>query len=104
MRYLTILLVGAALAACAACGDRPLVLQGAVVSYDEVAQTVVVKDEVAPHAEVAFSLAGAAIGALPAPGDQVRLAYRDAGSPKPAIRMMNLTRQAELGKKGGGAH
>lgn len=104
MRYLTILLVGSALAVCAACGDRPLVLQGAVVSYDEASQTVVVKDETPPNAEVAFSLVGAAVGAVPAPGDEVRLAYRDAGGTKQAIRMMNLTRQAELGKKGGGAH
>ncbi|MEW5984730.1 MAG: hypothetical protein AB1806_20440 [Acidobacteriota bacterium] len=101
MKLFTILLVGAALAACAGCGDRPLVLQGVVVSYDQAAATVVVKDEIPPSEEVAFSLAGADIGVLPAPGDLVRLAYRVAGGEKRAIRMMNLTRQAELAKKGG---
>lgn len=104
MRHLTILLVGAVLVACAACGDAPLVLQGNVVSYDATSQTVVVKDEKPPNPEVAFALAGASIGAEPAPGDQVRLAYWDADGVKRAIRMMNLTRQAELAGKGGGAH
>lgn len=92
MRYLILLLIGAAVAACAACGERPLVLQGVVVSYDQTNATVVVKDELAPHAEVAFSLTGTAVGAEPAPGDQVRLAYRESAGAKQAIRMMNLTR------------
>lgn len=104
MRYLTLSLIGAALAACVACGERPVVVQGVVISYDQANATVVVKDELAPNAEVAFSLTGAAVGAEPAPGDQVRLAYRDAAGVKQATRMMNLTRQADLAGKGGGGH
>jgi hypothetical protein len=104
MKSLVMPLVVVALAVCAGCGGRPLVLQGVVVSYDAATNVVTVKDETPPNSEVAFSLASADIGATPAPGDQVRLSYRDAGGDKRAIRMMNLTRQAELSKSGGGAH
>lgn len=104
MRVLTILLAIAALTACAGCGDRPVVLQGVVVSYDGNASLVVVRDETPPSPEITLSLAGADVGAVPVPGDVVRLAYREEGAVRQAIRVMNLTRQAELGTKSAGAH
>ena len=103
MKILTRVLVMAVLAACAGCGERPQVVQGVVVSYDAAANRVVVKDEISPNPEVLFMLAGADIGAQPAPGDKVRLAYLVVGPEKRTLRMMNLTRQAEL-RGAGGVH
>jgi type IV pilus biogenesis protein CpaD/CtpE len=101
MKVLTRVLMVTVLAAGAGCGERPQVVQGVVLSYDAAANVVVVKDEIPPNPDVLFALAGADIGATPAPGDEVRLAYLVVGSERRALRMMNLTRQAELGRKGG---
>ena len=81
-----------------ACGNPPKVVQGIVVKYDSASKTLVLKDEKQPDQELAFSLAGAEIGADPAEQDEVRLAYREQGGSLVAIRVMNLTRQKELGK------
>jgi hypothetical protein len=81
------------------CVDAPEVYQGEVVSYDAGAQVVVVKNERPPQEATAFALAGSEIGADPQPGDQVRLAYVREGTGLRAVRVMNLTRQAEFGKK-----
>ncbi|MBM3789969.1 MAG: hypothetical protein FJW35_06410 [Acidobacteria bacterium] len=82
------------------CLTAPKVLQGTVVSYSEETRMLVVKDEEAPNEEVAISLAGAEIGALPETGDLVRVAYVEEGGRSRALRVMNLTRQKELQKSG----
>ena len=81
------------------CVDAPEVYQGEVVSYDAAQQIVVLRNELSPHEESAFVLAGSEIGADPLPGDQVRLAFVREGDRLRAVRVMNLTRQAEFGKK-----
>ncbi len=79
----------------AGCG-KPQVLQGTVVDCQAGAKRLVVKDERPPHAETAFSLEGADVGAEPKTGDVVRLAYQVRGDGRVATRVMNLTRQGEL--------
>jgi len=89
------------------CGPAPKVVQGAVVSYDANLKTLVVKDELPPNSDLAFSLEGLTkddVGAEPAVGDQVRLAYLEQDGKLKVTRLMNLTRQAEVGKGGGGKH
>ena len=81
------------------CQEAPKVAQGTVVSYDAAAKNLVIKDQAPPSSEMAFSLQNAEIGATPQTNDEVRIAYRDQGGQRTAIRVMNLTRQAELGKK-----
>lgn len=99
-----LLIVGLALLV-GGCFDRPLVMQGVVVRSDTASGTVVVKDERQPYPETVFSLDGCDIGAQPAPGDTVRVAYRTAERELRAIRLMNLTRQSELaGKSGSPGH
>ena len=95
------------LAITSACVHAPKVFQGTVVSYDAATKAVVAKDDLPPGNEVQFSLAGADIGAEPAVGDLIRLAYNENGGQCTATRVMNLTRQAEVGKKvskSGGIH
>ena len=84
-----------------ACFVAPDVYQGEVVRFDAAAQVVVVKDEKPPHAEASFVVAGSELGADLQPGDEVRLAYVKDGERLRAVRVMNLTRQAELGRRGG---
>jgi hypothetical protein len=105
MRVRTILLLSLA-PLLLACGDGPSVLQGTVVGYDSQAKVVTVKDERAPGATTEISVAGAEIGAEPAPGDTVRIAYRVTGGRPVASRVMNITRQTEVGKgaKTSGGH
>ncbi len=90
------------------CGQAPRVVQGAVVSYEASSQTLVMRDETRPGVTLRVSLAGAEVGAEAAPGDTVRVAYHDTGAGAVATRVMNITRQDEVGKKGGkgsrGAH
>jgi len=62
----------------------------------------VMEDEKAPGTEKSFSLEGAEIGAEPAPGNLVRLAYLEEGGQPRVIRLMNITKQDELTKSGGG--
>jgi hypothetical protein len=95
--------LGAALSAAllAGCVKAPEVVQGTVVSFDQApAPSVVVRDERAPNAELRFALEGCEIGADPVPGDEVRVAYLEENGALRALRVMNLTRQAEVGKKG----
>ena len=97
MRQILRVVVVAAVAALAwACGERPMVVQGTVVQYAAASGMVVIQDERPPHAELTVSLEGSDIGAEPRPGDQVRLAYHRQGERLQAVRVMNLTRQAEL--------
>ena len=95
------LAAGLAVAMTSACFEGPKVLQGTVSSFDSASSTLVAKDE-SDGAEVTFSTAGAEIGADPAAGDKVRLAYHADGGRNVASRVMNLTRQKEV--SGGGGH
>jgi hypothetical protein len=76
--------------------SKPLVLQGTVVSYDTQTKILIVTDERAPNRNFTFSIKNAEIGVEPAPGDLVRLAYRDQGGTLLAHRVMNMTRQKEI--------
>jgi len=80
--------------------NPPAVVQGTVVSYDVPARSIVVRDDNPPNAELVISAANADIGAEPAAGDVVRIAYRDENGFLRATRVMNLTRQQESKKKG----
>ncbi len=91
------LTLGCALLALTGCADPPKVLQGKVVSYDAAAALMVVEDELPGNARVELGTAGAEFGAEPAAGDLVRVAYRERDGKAQAHRVMNLTRQAELG-------
>jgi hypothetical protein len=82
-----------------ACFVAPDVYQGVVVRFDAAAQVVVVRDDKPPHAEESFVVAGGELGADLQPGDEVRLAYVRDGEQLRAVRVMNLTRQSEVGKK-----
>ncbi len=82
------------------CVESPTVVQGKVQSYSADSKTLKVQDERPPGAELTISLQGAEIGADPAPGDQVRVSYRDQAGKLVAIRVMNLTKQKES-KSGG---
>lgn len=86
----------------AGCGEGPLVMQGRVVSFDAQAKVVRLADEARPGTEVEFSLATADIGAVPAVGDELRIAYRVREGRNVAGRVMNLTKQAKLLGSGGG--
>jgi hypothetical protein len=104
MRHLmvgTVLLLSCVSLLLSSCGPAPSVVQGTVVRYDAAAKLVVLRDEIAPHASLELSVDGAEVGAEPAPGDAVRIAYRVVGDRFVATRVMNVTRQDELGKKGG---
>jgi hypothetical protein len=70
-----------------------------VVSYDASAKTLVVRDERDPGREVALSTERAEMGERPQASDEVRVAYREAEGRLVATRVMNLTRQKELGAK-----
>ena len=83
-----------------ACGPAPSVVQGTVVRYEASTKVVVIKDERAPQATMELSIAGAEVGADPVPGDTVRVAYRIFDNRPVATRVMNITRQEEIGKKG----
>lgn len=84
-----------------ACGPAPSVVQGTVVRYDATERLLVLQDERPPQATMEISIASAEVGADPIPGDTVRVAYRVAGDRPVATRVMNLTRQDEIAKKGG---
>ena len=76
--------------------SKPLVLQGTVVSYDTQSKILVVTDERAPNRNFTLSIKNAEVSAEPAPGDMVRLAYRDQGGTLLAHRVMNMTKQKEI--------
>jgi hypothetical protein len=79
----------------AAC-TAPTVFQGKVVSYDARSKSLVVANQLSPDQIVIFSTRGADVGAEPAPGDIVRLAYKEQGGEFLALRVMNLSKQKEL--------
>ncbi len=90
-----------------ACGPAPTVVQGKVVRYDSAAKILVVADELTPTRAVELSLQDAEVGAEPAAGDTVRIAYWSRQGRHVASRVMNISRQDEIGKKGAksaGAH
>lgn len=97
MRMFVVLLF---VVATVACFEGPRVTQGTVVQVDTAARVLVVRDERPPHDEVAFSFAGAEVGADPSEGDVVRLAWKERDGRNVASRVMNLTRQEEV--RGGG--
>jgi hypothetical protein len=74
------------------------------VSYDSSANLVVVRDECPPHNEITLSLEDAEIGAEPEPNDVVRAAFRTEGERHRAMRVMNLTRQQEIGLAASGGN
>lgn len=82
----------------AAC-NHPEVVQGTVVALSEDGANLTLHDELAPHHEFVISIKGADVGAAPAVGDVVRIAFYQRGEERAATRVMNLTRQAELAKK-----
>jgi len=86
-----------------ACSTPPKVAQGTVINSDTESNIMVIVDESTPGSTLEFSLQGAEIGAELLPGDTVRVAYREEGGKLVALRIMNITRQAEL-KESGGAH
>jgi hypothetical protein len=100
MRSLHGVVLAAALGAAllGGCMEPPKVAQGTVVSFDPAKHIMVVRDDRPPRAELRFSVESAEIGARPAVGDIVRLAYHEAagGSPSRATRVTNISRQAEL--------
>jgi hypothetical protein len=102
-KILAVLVLAAAGAGIMSCGPAPVVVEGSVVRYDKDSNNLVVKDERPPNLEISLSLAGAEIGAEPADGDTVRVAYHPESGGNRAVRVMNITRQAEL-RGGGGKH
>jgi hypothetical protein len=86
-----------AISICAACGEAPKVVQGSVVSYDPASKVIVIRDECPPKAEITLAVGKADTGAEPQPNDVVRAAYRAEGGTNSALRIMNITRQKELG-------
>ena len=76
------------------CSDAPKVVQGRVVSYDAQTKVLVLEDELSPHRELAFDAAAAQLGASPAPGHLVRIAYHDREGRSVAHRVMTVARQS----------
>ncbi|MFZ5784916.1 MAG: hypothetical protein ACOY3Y_00610, partial [Acidobacteriota bacterium] len=70
----SILIVLAALGT-VACVRAPEVVQGSVVSFDASSGALVVRDELAPDQTLTVDASRAEIGAQPAPGDVVRIAF-----------------------------
>mgnify|MGYP001148761011 CR=1 FL=1 len=90
-----------------ACGPAPTVVQGKVVRYDPAAKVLVVADELNPSRAVELSLQDAEVGTEPTAGDTVRIAYWTRQGRHVASRVMNISRQDEIGRKGAksaGAH
>jgi hypothetical protein len=83
----------------ASCCQGPEVLQGKVVSYDTETKDLVVRDERPPNRLATLSLNQAEVGSEPQVNDLVRIAYREEGGRQVASRVMNLTRQQEIGIK-----
>ena len=85
-----------------ACAPPPEVIQGTVVSYDPSTGVLTVEDELSPGTVSEFSALGAEMGAELQTGDLVRLACYRRGDTLEAIRIMNISRQEELGKSAAG--
>ena len=101
LRGLPALLVALSVQLLCSC-DRPKVVQGGVTAYDRSSHVLSLRDELPPHPSVELSLAGAEVGAEPAVGDTVRVAYREQGGRLTALRLANISRQAEIGGKPSG--
>ncbi len=89
-----------------ACSQAPDVVQGTVVSYDPTTKLLVLRDEAKPQV-LQLSLAGAEVGAEPTTGDMVRIAYHERDGGRVATRVMNVSRQEEIGgkaRKSSGSH
>ena len=93
MRHLARMLAVGLLGLTLGCSDPARVMQGKVVSYDSTKKVVVLEDEVAPHLQRTLDLASAEVGAQPATGHLLRVAYHDRGGQLVAGRVMNLTVQ-----------
>jgi hypothetical protein len=84
------------------------VAQGKTVSYDKEKKVIVIEEYNTNFTkskmgeptgkELTFSTADATVGALPEPGNIVRIAYEDKGGTKAAHRIMNVTK-TDLRKK-----
>jgi hypothetical protein len=88
-RVLGAALAVAAMAALGACYDDVKVVQGTVIGAASARHEVEVRDEQPPHATATYRLARPA---TVAPGDLVRLAFRDRADGKVVVRLMNLSR------------
>ncbi len=86
------------------CVNAPQVFQGTVITYEVDSKTLHVRNDDNPEQVLTFSLQGAEVGADPLPQDVVRIAYKDEGGRLVATRVMNLTRQKEIGARGSGGH
>lgn len=84
-----------------ACAPPPEVVQGAVISYEPESGVLVIEDETSPGTTMEFSTLGAEMGAELHAGDLVRLAYYGRGETLEATRIMNISRQSEVGKSSG---
>jgi len=98
MRILLIAMAFTALCI-AACSPAPKVVQGTVVSHDIAGKVLVLRDDLAPATTYELSLQDAEIGADPVPGDTVRVAYLERDTGLAATRVMNITRQEDVGGK-----
>jgi hypothetical protein len=87
-----VLALGAAVALMS-CSDPPQVMQGKVVSYDSSSKLLVLEDEMPPHLQRSLDLTSADVGGAPAPGNVVRVAYRDRGGKLVAGRVMTLAQK-----------
>lgn len=93
MKSLIKILATGAAAALVGCSNPPSVLQGKVVSFDATKKTLVVEDELPPKLQRSLDLGSAEVSGAPAPGNVVRVAYRDQGGTLVAGRVMNLSTQ-----------
>ncbi len=82
----------------AACVPQAPIIQGEVVAQDETKKTITVRDEENSSAEpIVLDASGAEVGTWPAVGDRVRIVYEEQDGKNCALRVMNMTRQAEAG-------
>ena len=96
VHVLPILLI-ASLFLAAGCGQAPEVFQGKTVAYDAGTKILTLKNQQDENDVRTFSLEGAEVGADPVVDDDVRLAYYKRDDKLVAVRVMNLTRQDEIG-------
>ena len=93
MKDLIKILATGAVAALLGCSNPPTVMQGKVVSFDATKKTLVVEDELPPKLQRSLDLNSAEVSGTPAPGNVVRIAYRDQSGSLVAARVMNLSTQ-----------
>ena len=93
---LPVLLAAVLVAGC----TSPTVVQGTVTSIDTASKSIVIRDECPPNAEITLSLDGAAVAAEPQVNDVVRASYATRDGRPSATRLMNMTKQKEVGAVG----